>query len=265
MKFKQAAFAALLACTALHAQAHDTWFEKRSADGHWLALGTGNQFPAMDTALAASSLARSGCLGADGRDTPMQPQGQADSSLLLRAPAQALVCWAQSKAFDIQIAPAKVKVYLHEIQAAPEVHAAWAEMQSRGVPWRERYVKHARIVLAASRADAAAQPMPLDIQLMVDNPPLRAGSSISAVVLRDGHALAGQPIELRGEHSRYGFWRRTDAAGRVQFSVPLAGRWVLRGTDLRLSTERPDSWDSRFVTLAFEVPAASIRTASASN
>jgi hypothetical protein len=35
--------------------------------------------------------------------------------------------------------------------------------------------------------------------------------------------------------------------------VPLAGHWLLRGTDLRLSDTVPDSWDSRFVTLAFSV------------
>ena len=36
-------------------------------------------------------------------------------------------------------------------------------------------------------------------------------------------------------------------------TVPLAAKWMLRGTDLRLSTSNPDFWDSRFVTLTFEV------------
>ena len=45
------------------------------------------------------------------------------------------------------------------------------------------------------------------------------------------------------------------AQGRVQVRLPLAGRWVLRGTDLRPSSERPGTWDSRFITLAFEVAA----------
>jgi len=35
--------------------------------------------------------------------------------------------------------------------------------------------------------------------------------------------------------------------------APLAGRWVLRGTELRLSETEPDVWESRFVTLAFEI------------
>ena len=41
--------------------------------------------------------------------------------------------------------------------------------------------------------------------------------------------------------------------GRVRIQAPLAGQWVLRGTDLRLSERVPDTWESRFVTLAFEI------------
>jgi Domain of unknown function (DUF4198) len=265
MKLTHILLTVALACAAMQAHAHDTWFEKRSADGSWLALGTGNQFPQMETALPAPSLARSGCNGADGSALPLPPQGQADASLLLRAPARAHSCWAQSQAFEVEIASAKVTIYLHDIQASSEVRAAWAEMLTRGVPWRERYVKHARINLVATSGDAAVQPMPMDIQLKLNDQALQAGSSISAVVLRDGQPLADQPIELRGEHSRYGLWRRSDAQGRVQFTLPLAGRWVLRGTDLRVRAERPDSWDSRFMTLAFDVAAPPLRTASASN
>ncbi len=39
----------------------------------------------------------------------------------------------------------------------------------------------------------------------------------------------------------------------MELAVPLAGRWLLRGTDVRPSTQNPDRWESRFVTLAFEV------------
>ena len=31
-------------------------------------------------------------------------------------------------------------------------------------------------------------------------------------------------------------------------------RWLLRATELRLSSEHPDTWESRFVTLAIEAP-----------
>ena len=81
----------------------------------------------------------------------------------------------------------------------------------------------------------------------------RRGDTGSFQLLRDGQPLAGLAVEFRHERAPMGFWRITDAQGRVQTRLPLAGRWVLRGTDLRLSSERPDTWDSRFVTLAFSV------------
>ena len=42
------------------------------------------------------------------------------------------------------------------------------------------------------------------------------------------------------------------AVGRAE-ALALPGRWVPRGTDLRLGETEPNLWISRFVTLAFEV------------
>ena len=91
--------------------------------------------------------------------------------------------------------------------------------------------------------------------------PLRAGDTVEFQLLRDGQPLAGQALELHGEHGALGFWRRSDAEGRVRFTLPLAGRWVLRGTELRLADSAEVLWDSRFVTLAFEVGPAAVKTA----
>jgi len=84
----------------------------------------------------------------------------------------------------------------------------------------------------------------------------RRGDSAGFQLLRDGAPLADFAVELRHERAPVGVWLRSDAQGRVQTRLPLAGRWVLRGTDLRPSSERPGTWDSRFVTLAFDVAAA---------
>jgi hypothetical protein len=247
-------------CLPLLAQAHDTWFEAlpatATAAGTELALGTGNQFPAMESPLAASSLVHSGCISDAGERLPLQALRSTGQALRLWALAQARSCWAQSEAFDVTIGPELVAVYFKEIQASPALRAAWAQLQQRGLPWRERYVKHARIELGDLSGTPATTPLAMDLQLLSVDAPLRAGSRISALVLRDGQPLADQAIELRGDSSKVGFWRRSDAQGRVQFTVPLAGRWILRGTDVRPSLERPDTWDSRFITLAFEVGTA---------
>ena len=238
------------------AAAHDTWFEPRPAEINGealLALGTGNRFPVQEFALTMDQLQRSGCSAADGTPRPLRRVRDTPTALLLATTG--VQCWAQTEPLDIELTPGLVAVYLKEINAPPAVHAAWAEQQRRGVGWKERYAKHARIVL---QPDTSVHPdtLALDIRMDRVDAPLRAGVELGFQVLRDGVPLPGLAVELHGERSALGFWKRTDGDGRVRFTVPLSGRWVLRGTELRASDIETDTWLSRFVTLAFDVPAA---------
>ena len=251
---------ALLIAAALPAAAlaHDTWFEPLATPPGaqaLLALGTGTQYPVHDTGVAAQYLTRQGCSGADPQApaVPLQALRNLRAALVLRAPPGAASCWAQLTPFELKIAPEIVAIYFDDIQAPPAVRTAWAEMQQRGVAWHERYTKHARIELGAG--SDAASPMDMDVHIEPHAGPLRAGAPLVAQVLRDGEPLAGLAVELRGDGSTPGIWRQTDAQGRVQMTLPQAGRWVLRATDLRLSKTEPDQWESRFVTLVFTVPA----------
>jgi hypothetical protein len=262
----------LALCLVAPVQAHDTWFETRpaSASGELrLALGTGNRFPLMEFPLGTEQLRLGACRSESAGPLPLAHDGDETRALRLRvAPAAgsgtALSCWAQTQAFEAELSAPLVAQYLKEIQAPPSVHQAWAEQRARGQRWTERYSKHARIELpdAAGRLAAAVPSgMALDLLLLGGPRPLRAGDSVEFQLLRDGQPLPGQALELHGEHGALGFWRRSDADGRVRFTLPLAGRWVLRGTELRLAESAQVLWDSRFVTLAFEVGAAPVRTA----
>jgi hypothetical protein len=256
------------------AGAHDTWFAATPLHraGHWqLALGTGNQFPRQEFPITPQALAQQGCRHGAEAPVPTQPRvtrpGAAPTALALlvrtaggarRGQSGAVTCWAELHPLDITIAPDRVRVYLDEIAASPALRDTWRDMQRRGLPWVERYSKHARIELLDRRlggGDApAARPVPMDLDIVLERnlEPVRAGDVIRFQVLRDGAPLADQPIELRGDRTTLGLWVRTDADGRAAVRVPFSGQWVLRGTDLRLSTERPGTWDSRFITLAFE-------------
>jgi len=135
-------------------------------------------------------------------------------------------------------------------------------MQARGVVWKERYTKHARIELRngsqVSRMQPKAVGMGMDVLLEGGLQAIHPGDPLAFQVLRDGAPLPDFAVELRSDQHRLGIWRKTDAQGRVRIAAPLVGKWVLRGTDLRLSESAPDTWESRFVTLAFEItPAAS--------
>ncbi len=247
------------------AQAHDTWFRVLPAGGGapLLALGTGTRFPAQESGISVEYLARQGCSlqpadasvsGLAGRQAQpliqqMKPLRNVASALVLRAPAQARSCWVQLVPLDIEIAPDVVPIYLHEVQADAALRAAWADIQQRGLPWKERYTKHARI----DWGGGAAQPAPLGMDIVRE--PSDDGS-LNFRVLRDGQPLPGQAVEWVSDSLALGIWRRSDAEGRVKVPALPAGQWVVRAIDLRLSTVKPDSWDSRFVTLAFEVPPA---------
>lgn len=269
----RAAAAMLASCLLTPARAHDTWFELRPAapaSAAQLALGTGNRFPIMEYPLGFEQLRHSGCRSADGMALPLTHDGDEPLALRLRvanaAAGDAVSCWAQTQAFDIELTLPLVALYLKEIQAPAAVREAWATQQARGQRWTERYTKHARIELpdAAGRVTAAAPSgMALDLVLLGGPRALRAGDSVEFQLLRDGRPLAGQALELHGEHGALGFWRRTDAEGRVRFTLPLPGRWVLRGTELRLAEAADVLWESRFVTLTFEVGAAPLKSAAA--
>jgi hypothetical protein len=264
--------AVLLAlCLVAPAQAHDTWFESRpaSASGELrVALGTGNRFPLMEFPLGIEQLRLSACRSDAAGALRLAHDGDEAQALRLRVVyaggGVALSCWAQTQAFEAELSAPLVAQYLKEIQAPPGVHRAWAEQHARGQRWTERYSKHARIELPDAAGRLAA-PVPsgmaLDLLQLGGPRPLRAGDTVDFQLLRDGQPLAGQALELHGEHGALGFWRRTDADGRVRFTLPLAGHWVLRGTELRLAGSAEVLWDSRFVTLAFEVGAGPVRTA----
>ena len=249
--------AALSLCAAL-AHAHDTWFELRPSNPpevRSMVLGTGTTYPLFDSGIDAKYLVKNACLSsaAQGDTLPLTPQGNEAPLLLLQlnTKSEARTCWAELAPFDIDLPADKIPIYLKEIGASPALRAVWAGIAKRGLPWRESYTKHARIELGVP----SDKPAPMDFDLLLEGVtrPLQVGDTLRFRVLRDGKPLANQPIELRNDQLPFGIWRLTDAEGRAQVQAPAAGHWLLRGVDLRVSTLRPDSWVSRFITLAFDV------------
>jgi len=268
----KSACAIALIATAAAAGAHDTWFHPLSARGGaaLMSLGTGNRFPLQEFPVGTEHLRQSGCRSADQRPVAMTAVRNTPKALLLRAvvkdaamsgevlPAP-VTCWAQLVPFDIELPSPTVEIYLAEINAPPAVRDAWAEMRSRGVTWKERYTKHARIELrggpvqGATPLAPAPSGMAMDILLESGLQSIRPADPLVFQVLREGQPLPGLAVELVGDQGRSAGWHTTDAQGRVRMPAPDVGRWVLRGTDLRVSDAERDSWESRFVTLAFEV------------
>ena len=236
------------------ASAHDTWFEPLPGGG--LALSTGNRFPLSDLAVDDKYFVKSGCVNADGKARSLDKLRFTDKATLLRSKdrvgAEPLTCFVQLQPFDIDLPPDKIEIYFKEIRPSAAVLAAWADLKARGLPFRERYTKSARIDIGA---DASSQPTgtAMDALRIAPRGALTVGSEAVFQVLRDGKPLPDFPVELINERSPLGLWHRTDAEGRISAKLPLPGRWILRSVDLHLSPGDATRWESWFITYAFEV------------
>lgn len=248
---KSAAITVALALAAPLAAAHDTWFEPLPGGG--LALGTGNRFPVMELAVDDKYFARRGCVAADGKPRTLEKLRFTDTSTLLRPQSDAATCFVQLDAFDVELPPDKVDVYFKEIRPSDAVIAAWEQLRARGLPFKERYVKSARVDLADAAGVANPVGMTMDALRLAPVGAMTVGTEAVFEVLRDGQPLAGFNVELVNERSPIGLWHRTDAQGRIRARLPLPGRWLLRGTDLRIAGSGATRFESWFITYAFEV------------
>ncbi len=246
---------ALAAVTlAFTASAHDTWFEPLPNGS--LSLGTGNRFPVNEIAVDDKFFVKSGCVAVDGKARSLDKQRFTDKATLLRSKdrvgAEPLTCFVQLQPFDIDLPADKIEIYFKEIRPSDAALAAWADLKARGLPFKERYTKSARIDIGA---DASSQPTGTAMDALRVSPrgALTVGTEAVFQVLRDGKPLPDFPVELINERSPIGLWNRTDADGRIRAKLPLPGRWLLRGTELKLAESDATRWESQFITYAFEV------------
>jgi hypothetical protein len=245
--------------------AHDSWMRSAPAaraGETGLEVGTGTRYPIMDVGVGPANLEKARCT--DGAAAlAVRPGAPGPKALPLRVQpgaAPVLACWLELGALDIELDPAIVQVYLAEVRPPDAVRARWSALQAEGVRWKETYRKFSRIELpAANGADPqrrafARQPVgqPLEIVVLGDQP-LAARTPVDFQVLRDGVPLAGFPIEFISERSPLGLWQRTDEQGRLRFTLPYGGAWLLRGTELAPPADAAGRWQSRFVTLTLEL------------
>ena len=213
-----AALAALL--VAANAQAHDSWI----VDGPGaLTMVTGSRYPLVDLTVPAESIVRQACAKR--------------------------TCWTQLRPFDIELEPRLVDVYFRDAHPSGDVQSRWQALHARGVAWRERYRKFARI--ERDPGAPSTRPAGMDLELLPAAPAaLRSGAQARFVLLSNGKPLAEQPVELVSDRSPLGVWSRTDAQGQVAWTLPFAARWLVR--TIVIEPAEGDAWQSRFATLVFD-------------
>lgn len=259
------------------ARAHDTWLEPRpdtERGERVLALGTGEQFPALQSPVPVELLQGSRCAArgvspvAAPPAWPLRWRADGAHALLLRTtrpvpPALLLDCPVPMASVPITLDAAAAAAYLDEVRADAATRERWRALQARGVAWNERFSKQARLLHGGgvlpgplvAGATRGAEAMAFDARLELPRWPLRVGDVLQLQLLRDGQPLAGHAVELRNDQSPIGLWRRTDAEGRVAMPLPLAARWLLRSVDLRPAADVADAWESRFLSVGLDVQA----------
>ncbi len=260
---------ALLALGLAPARAHDTWLapaaEQPGSGLLRLELVGGSRYPRREFSLAASGTGAGACREAGaGADAVLLPRTEHPTHLEMRARADAgkgVACWLEMRAWDVQIAADIVPLYFDEIRAPQAAQQRWAQLQARGVPWKESFRKFIRLELppatgvleGAALAELRA-PRGLPMELVpVGGQPLRTGQPATFQVLFDGRPLAGQWVELVGERHPAGIWLQSDAQGQVRQVLPQPGPWLLRATALEPPAQDAQPWRSRFATLLVHV------------
>jgi uncharacterized GH25 family protein len=242
---------------------HDTWLSPARSSVPvgatvTLDLTSGMAFPLLEYAIKAERIERA-VVRLGGQQIELSERRAAAKSLRftkrLETPGVATAAVSlQPKA--LELTPRKVAEYLAEIGAGPEIRQAWAQMKPQR--WREVYVKHAKtfVRVGAGEPDQSwAEPIGLGLEIVPETDPtqLHAGAEFPVRVLKNGQPLAAFPLGLLRANARHGIIQKTDAAGRTVFKLPAAGKWLLRGTELRRAATADRDWESDFTTLTVAV------------
>jgi len=224
-----------------------------------LDLTSGMAFPALESAIKAERILRAKArLGGTTWSIEARKAGPKSLRLTVRLPRPGVAAlWVELAPKALELTPEQVEEYLAEIGASPAIRSAWGEA-GPGRRWREVYSKHAKTYVRVGEPGSDrswAEPCGLGLEIVPEADPtaLRAGGELPVRILRDGKPFPSFPVGLVREGEAQGILQTTDAEGRTTFHLDKAGRWLLRGTDLRRSAKPGTEWESDFSTLTLDV------------
>jgi uncharacterized GH25 family protein len=245
------------------AHAHDTWlipdqFKLAPKSTVTLDMTSGMEFPKLDVGPKPERVESAKCRLA-GKTFDITNKSAAPNSLQFKtelADVGVATFWVILPPRAIELKPAEVKEYLDEVDAPEGLRKQWSEMKEQR--WRESYTKHQKTFARvgdplSDRSWAEAVGTFLEIVPEKDTTVLKAGDDLPVRVLKDGKPFAGFSLNAVSAGEIKGETRKTDSEGRATFRVSKEGRWLLRGTDIRKSSQPDTDWESDFVTLTLEV------------
>jgi uncharacterized GH25 family protein len=262
-KFTILAVLMLAVSLAASALAHDTWliphqFNLPPKSTVRLDMTSGMEFPKLDVGPKPDRVQSAKCRLA-GKTFDITDKTAAPNSLQFKtelADAGIATIWVKLPARAIELKPEQVKEYLDEVDVPEALRREWADMKPQR--WRESYTKHPKTFARVGEPTSDrswAEPAGMFLEIVPEKDPtlLKAGDDFPVRVLKDGKPFGDFSLNAVSAGQTKGETRKTDAEGRATFRVGTAGRWLLRGTDIRKSTQPETDWESDFVTLTCEV------------
>lgn len=250
----------LTLAAALPAFAHDFWIEPstfRPAQGTMLtaSLRVGQDFlgdpVARSAELIDSFVLRDGTgehpvNGFEGRD----PAG----FVRIEAPGLAVIGYC-SKANPLELPAAKFEQFLHE-EGFDAILAQRAKRGESARPDRERFYRYAKALLRSGAGGGARVDRPLGFryEIVPLGDPMAAGGEAAFRILHQSKPLAGaMVIAMHRDDPSLRLRARTDARGRVAFTLPKDGVWLIRSVHMVAAPAGSGvDWESLWASLTFE-------------
>jgi uncharacterized GH25 family protein len=249
---------------AASAVGHDTWLiadQTKTTPNTMITLDltSGMAFPALDVAPKRERVGNASCRLA-GRIFEISDISAGEKSLQFKTKLLAegiATFWIKLPQRTIELKPEQVKEYLDEVSAPDALRQEWNKMKEPR-RWRESYTKHPKTFVRVGNPASDQswnEPVGMFLEVIPEKNPtaLRARDDFPVRVLKNGKPFADFALNAVSAGETKGQTRKTDADGHVSFPMSKAGRWLLRGTDIRKSDRPNIDFESDFATLTVEV------------
>ena len=243
-------------------QAHETWLAPSSvasapSQSVTFDLTSGGGFPAVDYAIAPERISGASFRLA-GTSHELARLGREAHAFRFAQPFSregVVTAWVTLLPHAIELKRETVAEYLDEINASPEVRAAWSRLKGKQ-EWKEFYSKHAKtcVAIGATAADTSWNlPSGQALELVpVTNPfGLRLHQTATFRLLANGKPLSHASVGLIVGGRKQRVFQTTDADGLASFTIDRAGKTLLFAVHLRLR-EDEKNWESDFATFTLE-------------
>jgi uncharacterized GH25 family protein len=273
MRIRSAVLGLSLLATSTVALAHDFWLQpaKWRVDPRMpfdVTLLVGHGPYRQRSPIPASRIVRFEAIAADGRRADLRSRmhlaaANGDATIGFTRPGTYLVTLETDNRAESHLPAIRFNDYLKVEGLTPAI-ALRARTRRTDADGAENYSRHAKAIVQVGPIDPRHQimvtrPIGLALEIVPEHSPLATprGSSLPVRIFYHGKPLAGALVKLTdlARDAEPVEMRRSDASGRVVFSMPQRGSWLINviWTRPQPRTSLTD-FDTDFSSLSFNVP-----------